>query len=124
MTYSDIVMEHFYNPRNARRMENPDAIGKAGEPGRGPFMLLYLRFDREKIVDASFQSYGCGPAIAAGSILTEKIAGLARSQASLWDSAAIDAALGYLPNEKKHCAALAASALADALTKKESIRAS
>lgn len=113
--YSETVLDHFYNPRNAYRMERPDATGKAGEPGRGPFMLIYLRFENERIKAASYQTYGCGPAIAAGSLLTEKVTGVTREEARHWDEAAITEALGGLPPEKRHCSALAAEALRMAL---------
>src|SRR4051794_38818693 len=111
MPYSDIVLDHFYSPRNGRRMENPDVIGKAGDPERGgPFMLLFLRIRGERIEEATFQTYGCGPAIAAGSLLTEKITGESLVAARCWDDTAIERALGGLPMEKRHCAAIAASA--------------
>ena len=58
MQYGEIVMDHFFNPRNCFRMEKPDLVGKAGEPGRGPFMLIYLRTDGARIRDASFQTGG------------------------------------------------------------------
>ncbi len=122
--YSDIVMDHFYSPRNGRRMERPDVIGKAGDPERGgPFMLLYLRVRGERIEEATFQTYGCGPAIAAGSLLTEKIAGEAVAAARVWDEDAIERALGGLPMQKRHCARIAAEALSDALGRLDATRA-
>jgi nitrogen fixation NifU-like protein len=117
MQYGEIVMDHFFNPRNCFRMEKPDVIGKAGEPGRGPFMLLYLRVEGERVKDASFQTYGCGPAIAAGSVLTECLLTSSRAEAELLDDRAVDQALGGLPPAKQHCARLAASALKDALSR-------
>ena len=61
MQYSEIVLDHFYSPRNAYRMEKPDVVGKAGDPGSGPFMLLFFRVEGDRIAQASFQTYGCGP---------------------------------------------------------------
>lgn len=116
MPYSEIVLDHFYSPRNARRMEQPDVIGKAGDPAAGgPFMLLFLRVKGERIEEATFQTYGCGAAIAAGSILTERITGATVGGARAWNESAIENALGGLPMEKHHCAVIAASALAHAL---------
>jgi nitrogen fixation NifU-like protein len=115
MQYSEIVMDHFFNPRNCYRMEKPDVVGKAGEPGRGPFMLLYLRVEGEAIRDASYQTYGCGPAIAAGSVLTEKLYGVSCEEARLWNERDVNDALGGLPANKRHCSALAVSALKNAL---------
>jgi len=119
MPYSDIVLEHFHSPRNMRVMERPDAVGVAGEPGRGNFMVIYLRVEGDRIVEASFQTHGCCPSIAAGSLVTEQIAGVEASGALEWTDTAIDAFLGGLPPHKRHCAALAAFALRQAV---ESLR--
>jgi NifU-like protein involved in Fe-S cluster formation len=113
--YSEIVTDHFFHPRNAYRMEKPDVIGKAGEPGHGPFMLLYLKVEGERIAEASYQTYGCGPAIAAGSLLTEKLKGVSREAARALDEGAINEALGGLPGNKRHCSRLAATVLKNAL---------
>lgn len=69
--YSEIVLDHFYQPRNCSVLGNPDAIGVAGEPGQGNFMVLYLRVGAGRISEATFQTHGCCPSIAAGSLLTE-----------------------------------------------------
>jgi len=113
--YSEIVLDHFHSPRNGYRMKEPDVIGRAGDPKAGPFMLLYLKLDGSRIKDASFQTYGCGPAIAAGSLLTEKLQGAHRDECRQWSENAINDALGGLPMEKRHCSALAAKALESAL---------
>ena len=117
MEYSEIVLDHFHTPRNGYRMKDPHVIGKAGDPVRGgPFMLLYLKVEGETITDASFQTYGCGPAIAAGSLLTEKIKGVTRSEASKWTEPKLNDALGGLPMAKRHCSALAVQVLENALS--------
>jgi nitrogen fixation NifU-like protein len=73
--YSDTLMDHFMAPRNSGALESPDVTGHAGTPGRGPFLILYLRVDANQVVAAKFQTYGCGPTIACGSMLTEIIIG-------------------------------------------------
>jgi nitrogen fixation NifU-like protein len=113
--YSEIVLDHFHSPRNGYRMKDAHVVGKAGDPGSGPFMLLYLKVEGQKIQEASFQTYGCGPAIAAGSLVTEKIKGATRSEASLLTEPRINEELGGLPMERRHCSALAAKVLASAL---------
>lgn len=114
--YSPIVLDHFYNPRSTGRMENPTTVGQAGEPGKGNFMLLYMRHDGQRITETSFQTYGCAPAIAAGSLLAEQLVGQTKVQAQAWNEATINKALGGLPSHKRHCSRLAAEALADALS--------
>ncbi|HZV00112.1 MAG TPA: iron-sulfur cluster assembly scaffold protein [Planctomycetota bacterium] len=115
MQYSETVREHFFNPRNCFRMEKPDVVGKAGEPGSGPFMLFFLRVEGERIREASYQTYGCGPAIAAGSVVTERLQGASRVEVASLKEPVINEALGGLPAAKRHCSALAAQALEDAL---------
>lgn len=116
MSYSEIVLDHFYNPRHAHRMEDADVVGRAGEPdGGGPFMLLYLKVDGERIARASFQTYGCAPAIAAGSLVSERLTGTTLTDAATWDEPSINEALGGLPAGKRNCSAIAATALENAL---------
>lgn len=115
--YPAEVMTRFYEPKNPFRMPDPDVVGRAGVPGRGPYMVLYLKTQGEQAVALSFQTYGCPPAIAAGSLLVEKLEGASRSEVALWSQDRIDAALGGLPTHKRHCSRLAAEAVRDALTR-------
>lgn len=115
MRYADALLDHFYNPRNAFRMPDPDLVGKAGMPGRGPFLVLYLRLEEDRISAASFQTYGCAPAIASGSLLAERLPGSTRAEAARWTAEEIAEALGGVPEEKRHCPLLAAQALEAAL---------
>ena len=71
--FSETLMEHFNAPRNTGVIEQPDRVGAAGSPGRGPFMVLSLRVRDGVIADARYQTHGCGVTIAAGSMLTEMI---------------------------------------------------
>jgi nitrogen fixation NifU-like protein len=113
-----VTLDHFFNPRNARKLQNADVVGKAGNPeAGGPFMVLYLKLEGERIAEAATQTYGCCAAIAAASVLTEKVKGTTRSEAALIDEGTINDALGGLPMEKRHCSALAARVLGDALSK-------
>ena len=117
MTYSATVSEHFLNPRNVGEMESPDAVGQAGSPGQGEFVIIYLRLAGDRIAEARFQTFGCGPAIAACSLLTEWAAGREREEAEEMTGEQLVALLGGLPADKVFCAELAISALRDALGK-------
>lgn len=113
--YSQVVMDHFYTPRNAFRMKDPDLVGQAGIPGQGPFVVLYLRLSGQRIADASFQTFGCAPAIAAGSLLCERLPGTCLADATAWTEEALNEALGGLPSHKRLCSELAIEALSRAL---------
>ena len=113
--YSEIVMDHFQNPRNVGKPGEFNARGVSGNPDAGPFMVLYLDIEGEGIRGAAFQTYGCGPAIAAGSLLTEMVKGRSVAEARSITSHVLLDRLGGLPLGKTHCADLAVSALRDAL---------
>jgi nitrogen fixation protein NifU and related proteins len=108
-------MEHFLSPRNSGVLDLPDAIGHAGAPGHGPFLILYLRFEGGRITAAKFRTYGCGPTIACGSMLTELIVGRPIADCLELSSETLVESLGGVPPEKMHSPALAIAALRDAL---------
>jgi nitrogen fixation NifU-like protein len=109
--YSDIVMDHFMNPRNMGEIENADAVGEVGNPACGDVMKLYLKIEDGKIVDAKFKTFGCGAAIASSSITTEMIKGKTIEEALKISNEAVAEALGGLPPAKQHCSVLAEEAL-------------
>jgi nitrogen fixation NifU-like protein len=108
-------MDHFTAPRNAGALESPDATGHAGTPGRGPFLILYLRIKDDRIAAARFHTYGCGPTIACGSMLTELIVGRSIGECRELTAETLIRALDGVPPEKLHSPALAIAALRDAL---------
>jgi nitrogen fixation NifU-like protein len=73
--YSQKVMEHFMNPRNVGEMPDADGIGTEGNPVCGDVMKLYIKVKDDRIVDAKFQTFGCGAAIAVSSMITEMVKG-------------------------------------------------
>ena len=115
--YSDTLVEHVMAPRNAGVMEHPDLTGHAGSPGRGAFMILFLRVNDGRISAAKYHTVGCGPTIASGSMLTELIVGRTMADCGGVTAEVLAAALDGVPPDKLHCPALAISALRDALSK-------
>ncbi len=113
--YSDKVMEHFRNPRNVGDIENPDGVGKVGNPVCGDIMELYLKVENDVIVDARFKTFGCGAAIATSSMVTELIKNKTIEEASKISNRAVAEALGGLPPIKMHCSVLAEEALSKAI---------
>jgi nitrogen fixation NifU-like protein len=113
LPYSDIVMEHFRNPHNVGRIDNPDAKSVEGSPACGDMVAVYLMVDSEsqRITDIKFESYGCASNIATGSIITELAKGktLEEAKAITWKDAS--EALGGLPPIKTHCSVLAVDGL-------------
>jgi nitrogen fixation NifU-like protein len=117
LPYSEIVMEHFRNPRNVGRIEDADAKSIEGSPACGDMVAVYLKVDPEtqRITDIKFESYGCASNIATGSIITELAKGKTLEEAKkiTWQQAS--EALGGLPPVKAHCSVLAVDGLRAAI---------
>jgi len=117
IAYSDIVMDHFRNPRNVGKIEDPDGKAIEGSPACGDMVAVYLKVDAEshRIEDIKFESYGCASNIATGSIITEMAKGktLEEAEQITWKQAS--EALGGLPPIKTHCSVLAVDGLRAAI---------
>src|SRR5262245_17110822 len=113
--FSDIVMDHFNSPRNRRQMETPDRIGIAGTPGNGPYLILMLRVQGNRVTDAACQTHGCGVTIASGSMLTEMITNCSLDACREISTEDLTKALGGVPSDKAHGPVLAVAALRQAL---------
>ncbi|HDQ25433.1 MAG TPA: DUF59 domain-containing protein [bacterium] len=117
LPYSEKVMEHFRNPRNAGKMEDADGKGVEGSPACGDMVAVYIKVDKDKkkIDKISFESYGCASNIATASIITELAKGKTLEDAKQinWKKAADE--LGGLPAIKTHCSVLAVEGLRAAI---------
>lgn len=113
--YSEKVLDHFRNPRNAGVIENADGIGEVGNARCGDIMKIYLKIENDIITDAKFETFGCGSAIASSSMATELIKGKPVSEALTLTNQAVAQALDGLPAHKLHCSVLAEEAIKKAL---------
>ncbi|MBI3458538.1 MAG: iron-sulfur cluster assembly scaffold protein [Candidatus Rokubacteria bacterium] len=113
--YSEILLDHFRAPRNVGMMRDADAVGESEDPSCGDLARFYLRIPDGKVAEARFQTYGCGPSIAAASLLTELVQGRAVEELGALSAADVERALGGLPEDRRHAATLVIAALRAAL---------
>lgn len=113
--YSDMVMDHFMNPRNVGTIPNADGIGMEGNAVCGDLMKIFIKVNEDRIEDVKFQTFGCGAAIASSSMVTEMVKGMTIAEALELNEKKLATALGGLPPSKMHCSNLAADALHKAI---------
>jgi len=114
MSYSNKVLDHYENPRNAGSFEQDEedvATGMVGAPACGDVMKLQIKVGKDGIIeDARFKTYGCGSAIASSSLVTEWVKGKTLDEALTIKNAQIAEELA-LPPVKIHCSVLAEDAI-------------
>lgn len=122
--YTDIVKDHFFHPKNlvtdAAKVEGYDGLGMVGSPACGDMMKIWIWVDKKNdaIKEMKWQTFGCGSAIAATSMLSVIVTengGMKIEDAVKIRPQDITARLGSLPTRKIHCSVLGDKALRSAI---------
>lgn len=92
-------------------MRDADGVGEDAYAGCGDLARFFLRVRDRRAVEVRFQTYGCGPTIAAASVASELIAGRTVEDLLHVKAEEIERALEGLPEDRKHAADVAAGAL-------------
>jgi NifU-like protein involved in Fe-S cluster formation/bacterioferritin-associated ferredoxin len=121
-TYSNIVQDHFMNPRNVLTVPEEefkaDGVGMVGSPSCGDMMKVWIKVEGDKIVDFKWKTFGCASAIGSTSMLSVMITengGMKIDEAYAITPDAIMERLGGLPKNKIHCSVLGDKALREAI---------
>lgn len=115
--FTEAVLDHFRNPRNAGELRDATAAVEVTNPVCGDILRLAARFESGRIAEARFLCRGCTTAIACGSLLTEQLRGRTPVEARGITAESLSSALGGLPSATLHGAQLAVEAVAALLGK-------
>lgn len=115
--FSEAVLDHFRNPRNAGELPDATATVEVSNPVCGDILKLAARVADGRIEEARFLCRGCTTSIACASILTEQLRDRTILQARDITADSLSEVLGGLPPATFHGAQLAADALVALLHK-------
>ncbi len=116
--YTDVVKDHFMNPRNIwsdKEDFKADGIGEVGSLACGDQMRVGIKVSDGRISDLRWLTYGCASAIASTSMMSEMAIGMSLEEAYRLSPKQITEALGGLPEHKFHCSVLGDKALRAAI---------
>jgi len=104
--YSERLLDHFQNPRNVGELPAPAVTVEVSNPACGDILRLSVRWEGGRVAESRYKVRGCTASIAAGSALTEWLAGKTPEEITALQTDAIEAAVGGLAPESRHAAVL------------------
>lgn len=113
--YSDLVHEHYANPRNVGSVAEPSCKATVKSAFDGDAVVVSMRIENGVIVEAKFKCLGCAVAIACSSMATEMVLGKSVDEACEITEQAVAEALGGIPEYKMRCSNLAPAAIRQAI---------
>ncbi len=113
--YNETVMDHFTNPRNVGEIPDASGVGEVGNVVCGDILRVYIKVKDGVLEDVKYMTFGCGAAVASGSMMTELARGMTVEEGLKLTNHDVAKALGGLPAQKMHCSNLAADALHKAI---------
>jgi nitrogen fixation NifU-like protein len=105
------LLDHFRNPRNVGELPPPAITLEVSNPICGDILRLSALIEAGRVTQAAFKVRGCTASIASGSALTELVMSRDKSALRTLTASDIERAVGGLPNESKHAAALCLDAV-------------
>jgi nitrogen fixation NifU-like protein len=79
--YTQIIMDHYQNPRNRGELEGADVEEYLLNPLCGDEVTVYANFEEGRISDVKFTGRGCSISQASASMMTGRLAGKTRDEA-------------------------------------------
>ncbi|HKV60793.1 MAG TPA: iron-sulfur cluster assembly scaffold protein [Candidatus Acidoferrum sp.] len=109
--FSEAVLDHFRNPRNAGELPGATATVEVSNPVCGDILKLSARIGDGRIVEARFLCRGCTTSIACASLLTVELRDRTPAEVGSITAESLSQSLGGLPPATFHGAQLAADAV-------------
>ena len=113
--FGEIAYQRWRNPLYMGAMGNPDAHAKV-RGNCGDSIEIFLRFEDDRVENASFLTDGCGASGVCGSFAAEMAIGKTSDEILEITGETILEKLEGLPEDNVHCAFLAANSLHEALS--------
>ena len=105
--YNEHLMDHYHNPRNFGRLDNPDLYHQESNRMCGDQIRIEAHVKGGHIKDVRFEGRGCAISIAAASILTEMLKGQSLDDLKGLDKEQLLDAIGVpLKRTRLNCALL------------------
>ena len=111
----DKGFDRWRNPRFNGRMGDPDGYARL-KGGCGDTMEIFLRFEGNRVREASYTTDGCASSAICGSFAAELALGRDPDQLTDVTAEMVLETIGKLPEEDRHCTTLAAATLQEALS--------
>jgi nitrogen fixation NifU-like protein len=112
--YGKLAFERWLRPQHVGVMDSPDGYGHVAG-SCGDRIEVYLRFEEDKVKEATFRTDACGSSQVCGSFAAELAFGKTPDEVAEISGETILKVLGGLSEEDRHCGLLAAEALQEAL---------
>jgi NifU-like protein len=110
---SEVVTDHFFNPRNVGDADEPGFVGRAASLICGAHVRVSIQVDDDHVVSqAKFKAAGCSVLVASASLLTEQAIGTTTAEAATAD---VSDQFAGLEAQNAHCPGLARDALLAAI---------
>ena len=109
--FSEAVLDHFRNPRNAGELPDASVTVEVSNPVCGDILKLSARIVDGRVAEARFLCRGCTTSIASASVLTETLRDRSLVEAHAITAESLSSVLGGLPPATFHGAQLAADAV-------------
>ena len=109
--YSNVIMEEFYNPQNYGVIKGASGVGKVTSDVGSEIIKIFIKVEKDKIVDAQFQTFGGVVAIACSSIATTLMIGKSLKEIRNITTNTILEIVGEVPETKMYIVQAVVSAI-------------